>query len=398
MKEPFSNKTTNLSNKSNNLPNTNNLQHTELNQSTSSVVCSKSVKDSDFQMLLPEKSTIVTLNNIKPSCSHYMDGLITSIKIEPNIINNIFSQGTYRKEEDSVIVIYSSDEENNISENDSKIPNIKIEQEHFNLNTSYMRNSYPSTSKVENNINFPKWSNQCQKNELMSENEDEVIYISPSKLDSNNIALKTSSDSDSDSIKCPKIIEPFPMIPNKRRGQTKNLTDNENIMKTRSKSEKRINNKKKTGEIIVNQNKKIVQERRTRLQQFAKNNSTSLLPEKNVLNENPSTNESSTTHKLKKKTRVSRLQQNDNNNLPSMSKSHLTTEVKKIDTLDTEKKVKFNFQNVKSKSDNQISFLNCNQISSSSHTTRFVNPLNFVYFDTLSKICKWNALWLHVSK
>jgi len=392
LKEPFSNEITNLSNKSNNSSNTNNLQCTNLNQLTSTVICSKSVKDSDFQMLLPEKSTIVTLNNTKPSCSNYKDSLVTSIKIEPNIINNIFSQGTYRKEEDSVIVIYSSDEENNINENDFKIPNIKVEQEHFNLNTSSIRNSYPSTSKVENNINFPEWSNNCQKNELVSENEDEVIYVSSSKVDSNNIiALKTSSDSDSDSIKCPKIIEPFPMIPNKRKEQTNKITDNKNIMKTRSKSEKRISNKKKTGEIIINQNKKIVQERRIRLQQFAKNNSTSLLPENNVLNENPSTNECyinepSTTNKLKKKTRISRLQQNDNNYLPSTSKPHLTTSVEKNDTLDTEKKVKFNFKNVKS-----------NKISSSSHITRFVNSLNFVYFDTISKICKWNALWLHVS-
>lgn len=382
IKEPFLNENTSLLDKAKKLTNSNNLQHTDLHQSSSSIAILNSVKNSDFQTLLPEKSKTVPLNNTKPSCSHDKDNLVTSIKIESDITNNTFSQGTYRKEEDSIIIIYSSDEENNvISHNDLKVPNVIIEQqEHINLNASSMRNSNPSSSKVENNKILQEWPIHCQRNEFVSDDDDDIIYMQSFKLDSKNINndLKISSDSDSDcGIKFPKIIEPLP-IPIKKRGQAKNLIENENIIKTRARSEKMINNKKKTGEIIVDQNKEIVQKRRLRLQQLAKNNSTSLLPEKKILNESDA-DEPSTMNKLKKKTRISRLQQNDNNCLPSTSKSYLTTKVEKIDTLDIEKKVKF-------KTDKQIS-----------HTTRFVNPLFYIYFNTISKICKWNALWLHVS-
>lgn len=376
-KKPFSNDSTNISNKTNNLPNADKLQHTNCDPSTSFDNISKSIKDSDFQMLLPEKSKIIPLNNAEPSCSN-KDNLITPIKIEPNITSTIFSRGIYRKEEDSIIVIYSSDEEDNICKNDSK---------------------------VENNINHPEYSIQCQRNELMSDDEDDIIYVEPSNIDSNNInVMKISSDSDNDSIKFPQIIEPFPMIPNVKRRKPKNLADNKNIIKTRMKTEKRINNKKKTDEIIVDQNKQFVQERRLRLQHLAKSKSNSLLPKNKLLNENPSmicnknnTDYPSTMDKLQKITRISRSQQNDNKYFSSTSKPYLTSEVNKNDVLGTEKKVKFNLQKDKSRTDDQIALLNCNKINSLTNITQINNAHNFIYFDTLSKICKWNVLWLHVS-
>lgn len=331
------------------------------------------------------------------------------IKTEPGTISNIFSQGTYRKEEDSVIIIYSSDEENNTNRGDYAMPNMKItlQQEYINLSTTSMKNERPSTSKVENNLNIPEFSIQCHKNEIVSDDEDHDDIMLPPQLNSdNNInALMSLSDSDSDyNSKCPKIIEPFSMIP-KTRGRTKALAENKVIIKTRAKSEKKMNIKKKAKEITVDQNKQIIQERRKRLKELAnKNICASLTVDKRILNGNALTIDSyidkpSTSDILKKKNRISRFQQNsDDNCMLNTSKSHLTSEIKKNDTLSIRKEVKFNLNKTTSEIDNQISpytSLNYNKISSSSISS--VNQNNFAYFDTLSKICKWNAVWLHVS-
>lgn len=330
------------------------------------------------------------------------------IKTEPNTISNIFSQGAYRNEEDSVIVIYSSDEESNTNGNDHEMPNMKImlQQEHINLSTS-SKNAHPSTSKIENNLNIPEFSIQCHKNEIVSDGEDhDDIKLAP-KLNSDNniITLMNSSDSDSDyNSKCPKIIEPFPMIPKTIKGRTKALTENDIITKTRAKSEKRIDIKKKSEKRTVDQNKQIIQERRKRLQELASKNNCTLAIDDRTLNGNSLTidnytDKPSTSDLLKKKNRISRLKQNDNYNcIPSTSKSHLTTEIEKNDAPRIKKEVKFNFNKTTSKIDNPIlpnMSLNCNKIGSSS--TTFVNQNNYAYFDTLSRICKWNAVWLHVS-
>lgn len=412
LKEPISNESINISNKPNHSLNVvNNLQHTNLDQSTSSGYNIKFIKDSNFQKLPAEEPKVDPLNNARPSCSH-KDNIPMSVQIktEPDNISNIFSQGTYRKEEDSVIVIYSSDEENNTNGNDHEMPNMKIilQQEHINLSTTSMKNAHPSTSKVENNLNVPAFSIQCHKNEIVSDDEDhDDIKLAP-KLNSDNniIALMSSSDSDSDyNSKYPKIIEPCPMIPKTRKGRTNALTENDIIIKTRAKSEKRIDIKKIAEKMTVDQNKQIIQERRKRLQELAnKNNCTSLAINDRTLNGNSLTidnytDKPSTSEILKKKNRISRLQQNGNYNcIPSTSKSHLTSGIEKNDTLRIKKEVKFNFNKTTSKIENHIlpnKSLNCTKIGSSSIT--FVNQNNYAYFDTLSRICKWNAVWLHVS-
>jgi len=173
-----------------------------------------------------------------------------------------------------------------------------------------------------------------------------------------------------------------------KRGQTKLLVENEYIIKTRAKSEKIIHSKKKAAEVIVDQNKQIIQERQMRLKKLATNNS---------INENASTNDNfidkpSTIGKLKKKSRISRLEQTNNGNcIPSTSKSHLPI-------LEVDKKVGFNFKEITT-INNQIeefSFSNYKNVDSS--TTKVIKPINFAFFDTLSRICKWNAVWLYVSQ
>jgi len=96
-------------------PSPNNLPQSDLNKPISSGITLKSAKDSEFSISSTETSKIVPVietNNILTS---------VKIKTEPGIFNNICNPGTYRSEEDSVIVIYSSDEENNKNENDHSL-------------------------------------------------------------------------------------------------------------------------------------------------------------------------------------------------------------------------------------------------------------------------------------
>jgi len=307
------------------------------------------------------------------------------IKIEPdNIVNNVLSQGTYRDEEDSVVYCIS-DEENDINDNGLETSNYKIEKQE-QMNTSSTKHSCPSTSKIENNLCFPELSFECQINGKTRDDIDDVIYIPPNMNSDNINTLISSSDSESDynsKSKCPKIIEPFPMKVNKR-GQTKLLVENEYIIKTRAKSEKIIHSKKKAEEVIVDQNKQIILERQMRLKNLNTNN---------LINENASINDNfndkpSTIGKLKKKSRISRLEPINNDNcIPSTSKSHLPK-------LKVDKKVGFNCKEITT-INNQIehfSFSNYKTVDSS--TTKVIN---FAFFDTLSRICKWNAVWLYVS-
>ncbi|XP_060868332.1 uncharacterized protein LOC132943378 isoform X3 [Metopolophium dirhodum] len=391
LKKPFSNANTNPSNSLNNLPNVaNNLQQAEhKNQLELVDAFFKTYQDFGDQKLPVEDPKIIP-NSTEPSYSKYNDNISNSvkIKIEPDtIINNVFSQGTYRDEEDSVVYCIS-DEENDINDNGLELSNNKIEKQE-QMNTSSTKHSCPSTSKIENNLNFPELSFQCQRNEKTRDDIDDVIYIPPNMNSDNINTLISSSDSESDyNSKCPKIIEPFPMKVNKR-GQTKSLVENKYIIKTRAKSEKIIHSKKKAEEVIVDQNKQIIQERQMRLKKLATNNS---------INKNASTNDNfidkpSTIGKLKKKSRISRLEQINNDNcIPSTSKSHLPI-------LEVDKKVRFNSKEITSTINNQIeqfSFSNYKNIDSS--TTKIIKPINFAFFDTLSRICKWNAVWLYEEK
>lgn len=391
-KEPFSN----ILNPSKETKNSSdNLQQLDLNPSSSSPVILNTIDST-----VPVEKPKIVLKNSKPSCSHYEDNMTSvQIKTEPDTMN-IFSQGTYRNEEDSVIVIYSSDEENNMKENGLEIPNIKIEQEE-NIHSSTMstRNAHLNMSKREQSSNIPVWSMHCQVNDIVSDDEDDIIYIPPqSNLNSinNDNDLTSSSDSDSKcNSKFSKIINPLPMMSNRNNNkkQTKLLTENRNILKTRAKSEKKINNKKKTEEFTVEQNKKIIQERRLKLQQLTKNKSSFSSTEKITLNENPSAVEyidtPSTTSRLKKKTRISRFQQNSNLScIPSTSKSFLATKVKENKDTKTNNKTEFNSHGL-------ISHLDSRILEHSSRKS-FIS-VNRTYFETLSKICKWNAVWLRVS-
>lgn len=390
IKEPYTTKSTNLlSNSMNSLDVDNNFQR----PSTSSSLVSKSIKDSDCE-ILPAKN--VPLYNTKPSCSHHEDNALTSVmvKTEPDIINNQSSQGIYRDEGDSVIVIYSSDEENdNKIENNLELLNIKTEpQESTN-------NAFPSTSRVDDIPNISEWPIQCQRNdEMVSDDEEDLMKWLKSNYPTNNDNLRSNESDDNFDSKYPKMIEPLPIKTNNttKKGQTKVLAENKNIMKTRAKSEKKINNKKKMEEMTLNQNKQIILERRMRLKQLT--NSLHNFPtERKISNDNVSTHDEfidnpSTTDKLKKKTRISRLQQNNNySNMPSTSKSCVASEVEK-------NLYKLHCQKTTSRADAQIvqsSSSNRNNLNSLSMKTN--DSFNFAYFDTLSRICKWNAVWLRVS-
>lgn len=354
------------------LPNVaNNLQHSDLNQLTLVDAILKPNTNSDDQNLPVKDPKIILTNNIGPSCSHFKDNIFSAVEIktEPDTLNNVLSQGTYRNEEDSFIVVYSSDDENEVELSSNLIE----KQEQIKLNT-YMKHSCPSTSKIENNLNLSELSIQYQRNEIPNDNKDDLICIPPN-LNSNNISiLISSSDSESEyTSKYPKIIDPFPMKDSKK-GQTKLLENNKCIIKTRAKSEKIIRNKKKAEEVIVDQNKQIIQERQMRLKKLATNNSSNKFLK---INENPSTDDPfidnpSTISKLKTNKRVSRLEKTNNDNcIPSTSKSHLPIQ-------DVQNKTGFNCQKIIS-------------------TATITKPINFVFFDTLSKICKWNAVWLYVS-
>lgn len=354
---------------------TNNLQHLDSNQLILSHDILEPVKNSGSPTLSDEKPKIIPINNTKPSSTH-KNNMLTSIKIktEPSTINNVFSQGTYRNEEDSVIVIYSSEEEDDINESNSGLSNIKIKEEQNNLNTISTIN-YPSTSNGKN-LNVPNWSNQCQNDEIIiSDEDDDVIYV-PSNSNSNNTncnAIIESNDSDS-TYKCTKIIDSLPIKHNTMKIQA-TISDNESIIKTRAKTQKIINDKKIAEEMTINQNKKIIEERRIKLQQLAKNKCiTSSTERKLSTNETNETNEDyinqpSTSEKLHIKNRISKLQ---NNCVPSTSKS-----------------------NVVSTTNNQIT----QHLSNSDNClfTNINNQLIYTYFDTLSIICKWNAAWLRVS-
>lgn len=396
IKNSFSIEHTSLSNKSQQLSDSaNNLKCTDSNQSISNHALSKSVKDSDFQVLQAEELCIVPSNNAGPSCSRNKDNTISSTKIktEPETAINVFSQGTYRNEDDSVIIIYSSDEENDINENDLKSSKIKTELQEQTKSSTYLSHSYPSTSKGENNLNPSEWS--IQRNEIVSDDENELM---PLMLNSNfSDDLMNSSESDSDCIsKYPKIIEPIPLKPNKKKEITKALVENKNIMKTRAKSEKKMINKKKAEEMTVDQNKQIMLERRLKLQQLSKSRRSS---SEVKMNTDSLTDEDkpSLTEKLKKKPRISRLPQNNIDNcMPSTSKSQLAMEIKKNYTLSNKKDIKINSSETSLKTKKlQYPHLNCNNTDSS--TNKIINLVNFFYFDTLSRICKWNAVWLLVS-
>lgn len=345
---------------------TNELQHKDY-QSISADGILKPVKD--CLVLSNNEHKIDHINNAEPTCSHYNYNTLTSIKIktEPN---SIFNQGTYRNEEDSVIIVIdSSEEENDINENNSALPNIKIKEEQQSSNANVTINS---TSNVEHNLNISKWTIQCQRDEIISDDEDYIVNV-PSNNNENGV-LKTSVDNDIDyNSKCPKIIDPLPIIiPNRTRGQAKLLSENENIIRTRAKSEKKINNKKETEEITINQNKKIMQERRMKLQQLANNKCTFSSTERKSSTNEDNIDQLSISVIGHKKTRISRLQTN-NNCMPSTSKSNISS--------DTENQIV------------QRSSLKLNN----SLCTQKNNLFIFAYYDTISIICKWNAVWLRVS-
>lgn len=401
IKDPFSIECTSLSKILPQLPDSaHNLKSTDSNQSSSNHALLKSVKDSDCQVVQAKQLCIGPSNNAGPSCSHYKEDIISSskIKAEPEAVFNLFSQGTYRNEDDSVIVIYSSDEENDINENDLKLSEIKTELQELSKSSASLKHSYPSTSKEENNLNPSEWS--VQRNEIVSDDEDDLM---PLMLSSNvNNDLMNSSESDSDCIsKYPKMIEPIPLKTIKKKELTKALVENKNIMKTRAKSEKKIINKKKAEEMTVDQNKKIMLERRLKLQQLSRSKHSSSSEVKMdmepLTDDDADINKPSTTDKLKKKPRISRLTQNNIDNcMPSTSKSHLTMEIKKNDILCNEKNIKLNSTDISLKTKKlQHPLLNCNNMDSSAN--KIINLVNFSYFNTLSRICKWNAVWLLVS-
>lgn len=389
---------TSLSNKSPQiLDSANNSKSADSNQSISNHVFSKSVKDSDCQE--QAKLNIVPSNNAGPSCSHYKEDIISSTKIksEPETVFNIFSQGTYRNEDDSVIVIYSSDEENDINENDLKLSEIKTEIQELTKSSTYLGHSYPSTSKEENNLNSSEWS--IQRNEIVSDDEDDVMPLMLNSNVSNDLMNSSESDNDCTS-KYPKIIEPLPLKTSKKKELTKALIENKNIIKTRAKSEKKIINKKKAEEMTMDQNKQIMLERRLKLQQLSKitrSSSSEVKMDIDPLTNDADTNKPSTTDKLKLKPRISRLTQNNIDHcMPSTSKSHLAMEIKKNDVLCINKSIKLNSPNMTLKTKKlQQPLLNCNNMDSSAN--KIINLVNFSYFDTLSRICKWNAVWLLVS-
>lgn len=388
----FLNEKTNLSDKSKNSINIlNNLQNISLNQSTSSGINLKSKKDLNYQCF-PVGELKIVPENLEPSCS-YINGNIQAcaiIKTEPDNRNNIFSQESYSKEEDSVIVIYSSDDE---EKNNEKIPDANIElQKHVTLNTTLTNNIHLSTSKMGNNSYVSELPADGQINSIVISDDDDNDMFVPPKLNSNkniiNNSWISSSDSENDSSRtCPKVIEPLP-IPVKKTRQSKVLPENRSVIKTRAKSEKIKNNKKKEEESIVDQNKKIIQDRRLKLQQLAKNSTFSSTIGKTEENSSINNNidEYLTNEKSKKKVRISRLKQNDC--VPSTSKSHFDTGVASAAFI-TQKSVK-NYQDKTSKTNDRIS----QRMGSSIQN---VNPFHFAYFDTLSKICKWNAVWLRVS-
>lgn len=405
VKKQFLNENTYLSSKSNDLPNIiNNLQCKDLKQlpmSTTTLLLEsnivKPVKDTNCQSL-PTDEVKVSLNNEQPSCSNHINNIFSSvgIKTESNISYNKLSQGTYRSEEDSVIVIYSSDEENNINENSCELHNIKLENEQIDLNSISTENAYPSTSKEENNLNLKEWANQCYEI-LSDDDDDDVICITP-KINSKDDNLMSLTDYDNDISKFPQIIEPLPLKSNTKRSTV--LNENENIMKTRAKSAKNSINKKKAEEMTINQNKQIIETRRVKLQQLAKNFFTSSSTEINTsiinqLTTDDSIDKHSTIDILNKKPRISRLQKNDYNNcIPSTSRAHLITEPKN----NIKKTVTINSLEVPTKKDEQI----VNNLPSNSNNISFttactINHVDVSFFDTLSKICKWNAVWLYVS-
>lgn len=407
----------------------NNISHETLNQSTSSGIVLKSVNDSKEKIFSSEKLPQFSLINTKTSCSRYnsdtlltpeniktepscsrpeINVLITSVKIktQPETINNIASsQGTYRKEEDSVIIIFSSDEENDIDKNNSEFSSsITKPQEHMNSIKSSTKNDCPSTSMIKSN--YPEWNIHCQRNEIVSDDENAIIDMPPKIVSNVNNVLLSSSDNDSDyNSKFAKIIEPL-SLKHKKRNQTKTLSENENIIKTRAKSEKRINNKKKAAKVTADQNKQIIQERRVKLQQLVKNKPTTSTIERQLLQDDSSTNDNfidkpSTTDILKKRTRVSRVQQQQVNNyncIPSTSRFNLATEIEKNGVSNIKKSVNFICKEKTPKINSQNlhkSSLSKNNLNSSLNSR--INSPHFAYFDTLSKICKWNAVWLQVS-
>jgi len=162
------------------LPNVaNNLQQAEHKNQLELVDAFFKTYDFDDQKLPVEDPKIIPTST-EPSCSKYNDNISSSvkIKIEPDIIvNNVLSQGTYRDEEDSVVYCIS-DEENDINDNGLETSNNKIEEQE-QMNTSSTKHLCPSTSKIENNLNFSELSFQCQINGKTRNNIGDVIYIPP---------------------------------------------------------------------------------------------------------------------------------------------------------------------------------------------------------------------------
>lgn len=380
----------------------NGLQQSDLNQPASFSIMTESVMNSDSSKIPVKKLKTNSFNNIKPSCSHYEDIMASSlIKTEPNNTNFVLSQGIYREEEDSVIVIYSSDEENNIvNENDLKKSNIKNKSfNELNLNSIPKENACSSTSRIELDQNVPGCSIQYEEIEISD--EDDVIFVPPlPDLNANKHTntLLNPSDNNSDYIsKCPKIIEPLPMVSGKKKDSTKILCKNKNVILTRAKSERKINNKKKAEEAAVDQNKLIIQGRRKKLQELAKNKITSSDENKKSNKTKPSNDNSfdePLVDKLNKRTRTSRFQQNNNLNcIPSTSKSNVAKVDEKDEIINSRKKSKTNCEKLIPQTNNQVfqhsSLNNCSRNNT--------NVLNLAYFETLSRICKWNAVWLQVN-
>lgn len=387
-KEPLLNGNSNQSKKSNDLPNiTNNLPCKDLNQPSTSSYNVEPVKDSNCQILQADEVQVI-LNNEQPSCSNHT---LTSVQIktEPNIPS---SRGTYRSEEDSVIVIYSSDEENNINDNYCELNNVKIEQDdQINLNSIPIENTCSSAANIENDLNRSEWVNQVY--EILSDDEDDISFM-PSKIDSRNDAMISSNNIDCGyNNNFPEIIEPLP-LKSKIKKESKLLSKNVNIIKTRAKSAKNNINKKKAEELTVDQNKLIIESRRIKLQQLSKKFFNVSTETNTLINDqtDESINKPSITDILNKKTRISRSQKCSNNNsTPSTSKAHLTIEPKVNEQFNILKKVSFNPLEEPAKKDMQI----INNLSSNCNSMN--NQIYFSFFDTISKICKWNAVWLHVS-
>ncbi|XP_050544882.1 uncharacterized protein LOC126907553 isoform X2 [Daktulosphaira vitifoliae] len=384
------------------------------------------VEMSNEPIFLAKKVSSDKVDSMQACSSTYADINVlpvTNIKEELDANNfMVFSQSSYRKEEDSIIVMVSSDEEDCVK--NSEI--VKISETNsivYNFNDLKQQQSiqYPHSSN-ENKPILCHWNNVTQ----ISSDEDEDIVSTSIKFDNNSILISSdedneenshknlqytcsllnkksvkeavsstlvnndmSSDDDGDD-KYPPIIDALPLKNPSKRRIPKALIENENIMKTRAKCQKKNNNKKKTELLIAEQNKVIAQERRNKLMKLCNNVHNSIKENKDdstIIDQYM--DKPSTTDILKKKRRISRVvsdQLDDFKNMPSTSGNNFNTKegINGSEKINSKRKVTFKqseiINNTFSKIDNMTS------------------SKYFALFDTVSRICKWNAVWLYEQK